>query len=582
MKEALEYLRLGWSIIPLKPRSKEPDGPWAEFSQRIMAPSEVSTRFNAHSGVGIVTGRISGLVVIDIDPGRGGKLDHILDRYPTGRVVKTGGGGYHLYYRYPKSGTVGNHVDILPGIDIRGDGGQVVAPPTVHASGARYAWVQEGPLAEFPTSILKKSEGTARGSGKDGWALSLLSSGAPEGSRDDSTAKLAGLLARHGLPEEVAVGLLRNWNRDKNPAPLPDTEIDKTVRSVYRTDRRRSAQESTQEGFRLVPITEFMSEFMKDDMEWLIEGWLPDKTILFVIAAPGTYKTWLTFDAAVSVATGKPFLGMAPVKRTGPVLIIQQEDYNGQTAERLSVIIHSRLRQTRPHMDGDTMVIPDAPDIPIFIHPDRKLRFDDEESMKNLRAAVERLRPALVIIDPLYAASSTENFMAEAAGQMSPLKNMRDEFGTSFCIVHHAKKGSDPRERERLWGSQFLNAFMESGWQVAPDGPTGSGAVVVGRHFKAAPPQDDVCIKFLVDTTNEGFIYAPTVSKGAPAGESAEKSSKVSSIEDILGAEGLSVQDAADKIGVHRTTAFRALKKLEKEGKVMNRGGKWVTVGSVL
>lgn len=437
-------------------------------------------------------------------------------------------------------------------------------------------------MAEFPLGLLKKRrEDQSRGSGKDGWALSLLSSGSLEGSRDDSAAKLAGLLARHSLPEEVAIGLLKAWNSDKNPDPLPDVDIEKTVRSVYRTDRRKSAQESTEEGFRLVPLTEFMSQFMKEDMEWMIEGWVPDKTILFVVAAPGTYKTWLTFDMAVSVATGRPFLGVAPVKRQGPVLIIQQEDYNGQTAERLSVILHSRLRHTRPHMEGDVVCLPEVTDVPIFLHPDRKLRFDDQEAMENLRRAIERIRPAMVIIDPLYSAGSTENFMAEVAEQMSPLKNMRDQYGVSFCVVHHAKKGSDPRERERLWGSQFLNAFMESGWQVAPDGPQGSGCVVVGRHFKAAPPQDDICIKFVVDTTNEGFIYAPETRAGAPAGEY-EKETKTGGIEELCQGEGLTVQEAADKMGVHRTTAYRAMKKLEKEGKIVQRGGKYTTVAGLL
>lgn len=95
-----------------------------------------------NANFGIITG--NGLVVIDIDPRHGGfeSLEKIKDKLPIPEMtVKTGGGGYHFYYRTEE--TVGNRTNILPGIDIRGEGGLVVAPGSKHKSGAYYI-IEEG------------------------------------------------------------------------------------------------------------------------------------------------------------------------------------------------------------------------------------------------------------------------------------------------------------------------------------------------------------------------------------------------------------------------------------------------------
>jgi Bifunctional DNA primase/polymerase, N-terminal len=71
---------------------------------------------------------------------------------------RTGGGGRHLYYAHP-GGHVGNRAGLRPGIDLRGDGGCIVLPPSIHPSGNAYAWVPghapgERPLAALPAFFL--------------------------------------------------------------------------------------------------------------------------------------------------------------------------------------------------------------------------------------------------------------------------------------------------------------------------------------------------------------------------------------------------------------------------------------------
>lgn len=97
-----------------------------------------------NASVGIATGAVSGIVVLDIDPKRGGldslaTLEEKVGPIPMDAAVRTGGDGAHAYLAH--SGTrVPSRQNLLPGIDVRGDGGYVVAPPSVHESGQRYAW----------------------------------------------------------------------------------------------------------------------------------------------------------------------------------------------------------------------------------------------------------------------------------------------------------------------------------------------------------------------------------------------------------------------------------------------------------
>ena len=91
------------------------------------------------ANVGLVTGKASGLVVLDIDLKSGGlnslrKLQEDCGQFPQTSCVRTGGGGLHYYFKAPEF-PLKNRTNLLPGIDFRGDGGYVVAPPSLHASG---------------------------------------------------------------------------------------------------------------------------------------------------------------------------------------------------------------------------------------------------------------------------------------------------------------------------------------------------------------------------------------------------------------------------------------------------------------
>jgi DNA-binding transcriptional ArsR family regulator len=588
LKSALELWRSGFSVIPIQSGSKRPLVPWTEYQSRRPTKEEIRQWWQQYpnANIGIVTGKISGIVVIDLDLDKD-KDDNesgakIYEQAPTDLIVKTGRGGYHLYYRYPEDvDHVPNRVGLLPGVDIRADGGYVVAPPSAHSSGRLYEWTRRGKPGNLPphlvgllTSHTPVERDDEEGSSK--WLSDLLA-GAGKGQRNDACARLCGYLFGKGMPKDVVLTIIRQWN-EKNRPPLPDYEVVTTVESVYKTAHRRGIvpQGQPQDGgtgqastspFSVVSIQEYMVRHGSGQVSWLVQDWLPEATIGFVVAPPGSFKTWLTFDMAVSVATGTSFLGKYPVQRTGPILLIQQEDFHGDIAQRLAVIIQSRLDLRAEATEDDQFEVKVPPEVPIYIHPDRNLRFADQVVMDALELRIRELHPALVILDPLYSAAMTDDYMTKSAEQMLRLKVMRDRYGCSFLVAHHTTKHADNMERSRLWGSQFLNALLETGWQVKRS--ENDSSIIVRRHFKVAKaPAEDIRVEFDVNTDNLPYRYHTKILTGAEVVESGTGLN--SKILDLLGEseKPMSINEIADAFGVHRSTISRRMKALEKDSMV--------------
>jgi hypothetical protein len=101
----------------------------------------------------IRTGAPSGLVVVDIDPDHGGRIDSAL--MPPTACVATGSGGWHLYYQHPGTAVLNSQSRLGDGIDVRGDGGYVIAPPSIHPrTRIPYRWLSDRPVAEMPPPLL--------------------------------------------------------------------------------------------------------------------------------------------------------------------------------------------------------------------------------------------------------------------------------------------------------------------------------------------------------------------------------------------------------------------------------------------
>ena len=149
LEQALDYAQRGWRVIPIRPGEKRPP----MQSWQTIATTDTETIVTwwtgdyANHGIGIATGRQSGIFVLDIDDkehNRGydtlRELEDLYGPLPDTYTVITGSGGNHLYFAYPEHLEIRNDQAgrLGPGLDIRGEGGQVVAPGSTHPNGTTY------------------------------------------------------------------------------------------------------------------------------------------------------------------------------------------------------------------------------------------------------------------------------------------------------------------------------------------------------------------------------------------------------------------------------------------------------------
>ncbi len=249
-RSAAWYATRGLRVHPLVPGIKRPMlKKWqhrATTDRRVIG--EWWSRWPG-AGIGLATGAKSGFVVIDLDP-RHGSDESILDieraygKLPATWRCATGGGGTHLYFVHPGA-RMANRVGVWAGVDVRADGGYVVAPPTVLDGDRRYVWESEhGPreveLAQLPDwlrSLLSEPQ-RAEGSNADHWA-ELVRNGADPGGRNDAVARLAGYLLRRRPAPRVVLELLHAWSGSRCRPPLDDEEISATVDSIARREMQR-------------------------------------------------------------------------------------------------------------------------------------------------------------------------------------------------------------------------------------------------------------------------------------------------------------------------------------------------------
>jgi hypothetical protein len=241
---AQRYLARGWSVLPLRARDKRPLIAWEQLQSVRPSAEQVAEWYSQWpaANIGIVAGEISNLVVLDIDPKHGGdaSLERLEQRFgplPETVEVTTGSGGRHLYFTHP-GGLIRNRAGLAQGIDLRGDGGYIVAPPSIHPSGHPYAWAEgrspeDVALAALPRWLLAPSgAGRTRRSPAD-WRQ-LVREGVPEGERNSTIASLAGHLLWHQVDPEIVQELLLAWNRIRCRPPLDDTEVAQVVANIVK------------------------------------------------------------------------------------------------------------------------------------------------------------------------------------------------------------------------------------------------------------------------------------------------------------------------------------------------------------
>jgi hypothetical protein len=319
---ALKYSRLGWQTFQLKARDKVPAVKWADVATVEENQLLGWWEFNPAANLGIATGKRSGIVVLDIDKDKGGydSLVELQDKYgrlPLTPVSKTGSGGEHIFFVYPEHADIRNSAGKLgAGLDVRGNGGYVVAPPSIHPNGTIYEWVvlpSQTPLAEMPEwliDLLHEKKAAQVATTADGKI--------PDGSRNDTLVKMAGSMRRKGFDNDSIFLALRNHNTKHCNPPLPDGEVYEIAESIG-----RYAPEPQKQPPALAPSAWDVIEALEADIQerqknpkevwgihypWeflsILTGGKQPGELTILAGEPGVGKSWFAHQDALFSAIG--------------------------------------------------------------------------------------------------------------------------------------------------------------------------------------------------------------------------------------------------------------------------------------
>lgn len=242
-RSAMAYATRGMPVFPCQPRGKEPAtarGLYGATTDRGIIESWWGSA--AELNIGIPTGAPSGFFVLDIDNEDGEASLRALEKAhsalpPTNEVIT--GRGRHLYFRYGEHELRNSAGKVGIGIDVRAEGGYVLAPPSIHPTGRAYAWSVDctGEFADAPEwlyQIASHSEGPGKGKKLEEWHKTLTGV-IPAGSRNTTLASIAGKLLFHDVNLILLRDLLLCINDARCDPPLSVSEVDRIVASVATT-----------------------------------------------------------------------------------------------------------------------------------------------------------------------------------------------------------------------------------------------------------------------------------------------------------------------------------------------------------
>lgn len=255
---ALKYLReCKYSVIPVRP-DKKPFIKWQEYQKRLPTEAEVKQWWLKYpdANVGVITGLVSGIAVIDIDDLREGKkaLEELIPDSLEFPISKTPSGGEHWWFAC-QDGVLSNNARIVKGCDLRANGGYVVAPPSLTPKGA-YKWtrgvnptnialnylpstylafLKKNALSFKDTNSLYKENTKTNGVYKGGATLFF-----EKGKRDDSLFRVANLLTKAKASESEKRQVLEILAKNCNP-PFPLDELSSKILSAEGRQKRRNS-----------------------------------------------------------------------------------------------------------------------------------------------------------------------------------------------------------------------------------------------------------------------------------------------------------------------------------------------------
>jgi len=443
---ALKYLNNNKSVFPVG-KDKKPLIAWEAYQNRLATAEEVEKWWTMYpnANIGIVTGKISNITVVDFDLG-----SEDYKNFPETLTVRSGSGGFHLYYEYYP---IRNKTGILPHIDIRGDGGYIVAYPSetedkiengkLIKKGGKYELIKEIGFAKFPSD--KFEENIISKERKNLPDLIQVSAG----SRNDSMASLIGgliLTAKSDEWDKKVWPMVTAINQTYLP-PLSENELQGIYYSICSAELTKKESQNIEHSKKFSPKLWAIGDILKQDFgeeEWLVESLISKQGMTVLSGSPGDFKTWVTIHIAMCIARNTPVFGKFPVKQ-GAVLVIDEED-------------HIRLLKKRLELLGAK----DTDDI--YYLSQNGIKVDDEAIRDYILNIVKEKNIKLLILDSLVRIHQQDENDAKGMAKVFSGLQKIIVAGASILFTHHHRKqigmgGNNPGDRMR--GSSDILAVVD-------------------------------------------------------------------------------------------------------------------------
>ena len=240
---------------------------------------------------------------------------------------------------------------------------------------------------------------------------------------------------------------------------------------------------------------------------WLIDALWGRQAVGIIGGEPKCGKSFLALDIAVSVAAGVPCLRRFNTDQPGPVLMFAAEDAGHIVRTRLKGIAHAA------GADFDSLDIA-VIDVPV-------LRLDHRSDRQRLEETVQRIRPRLVLLDPLVRLHGVdENAVADIAPILGFLRDLQRRFETAVVLVHHSRKSAATRPGQALRGSSELHAWGDSNLYLRRR----DNQIVMTVEHRAARGLNDIEIELADDGQGAALRLRRQVpDKAVPAPQTAKQ-----------------------------------------------------------
>lgn len=499
---AMGYRKIGLPVFPCtdEKRPLTVNG----FKNASCEAATLRKWFNAErAGVlGIPTGTYPDgrfLLVIDCDVKDGIDGHESLSAWLNGAVlpetwtVLTANGGTHYYYWMPVGFSIANSVSKLAlRVDLRGEGGYVIAAGSQTSDGRTWELEASAPrtINDAPQWLVQRLRAWTQQASSAEAKTAQKSEDVQEGQRNDYLTHEAGRLVHAGFSVEKIKLLVRSLNDDLDN-PLPLDELERTVFKSAHTWKFRAmsgGEADTPEEFEalqtrraeqmreyLVPHKELMSG-EEEAIPWLIDETLAAGELNVIFGVPGSFKSFVALDWALSVASGQPWNGQ-PVEK-GAVAYLVGEDFRGQKVRYRAACRAKGIADA----DIDAVISRGAQDL---------------ASREGLEFVIEALESryekySMIVIDTKARFSSGNENSAEDVGKMvRAIDVLIAHFGCAVLVVHHAgKNGSEmgsmawigaanTRWKAQKWAGGFKSALTAIKQKNGQEDVEGSPSLIV-------------------------------------------------------------------------------------------------------